>query len=377
MYNKSVAVIGTGFIGPVHVEALRRLGIDVKGVLGSSESKSIDAANALGLRKGYASLEELLSDQEIGAIHITSPNKYHFEQVKLGLEAGKHVMCEKPLTMNSGESAKLVKIASESDLITGVNYNIRYYPLNIESRERVKALSSVHEISGGYVQDWLLNQEDYNWRVLSDVSGPLRAIGDIGTHWLDLVCFITGKTIESVCADLYTIHPVRKRPVGEVKTFSSTAPKKLEDVKIDTEDGGNVLIRFSDGSKGNLRVSQVAAGRKNRISYEICGNNETLFWNGESPNTLWVGKRGQMNREMIKNPEIQSTCTNYHTDYPGGHAEGFPDSHKQCFRSFYDAVMGNEIHIPHPSFKDGHQEMLLCDAILKSTTNSSWVKIEK
>lgn len=377
MYSKSVVVIGTGFIGPVHVEALRRLGIDVKGVLGSSESRSIDAANAMGLRKGYSSLEELLSDDEVGAIHVTSPNKYHFEQVKLGLEGGKHVMCEKPLTMNSEESAVLVKIACDSDLISGVNYNIRYYPLNLESKQRAKGMSSIHEISGGYVQDWLLNKDDYNWRVLSGVSGPLRAIGDIGTHWLDLVCFITGKTIESVCADLYTIHPVRKRPVGEVKTFSSATQQELEDVAIDTEDGGNILIRFSDGSKGSLRVSQVAAGRKNRISYEICGNNETIYWDGETPNSLWIGKRGEMNGELIKNPAIQSDSANYFTDYPGGHAEGFPDSHKQCFKSFYDAVTGNEIQIPHPSLQDGHQEMLLCDAILKSAKSSAWIKVEE
>ncbi len=377
MYNKSVAVIGTGFIGPVHVEALRRLGISVKGMLGSSPEKSSLAAESMGLPVGYSSLEELLKDEEIGSVHITSPNKYHFEQVKKSLEAGKHVMCEKPLTMNSKESAQLVEIASDSGLISGVNYNIRYYPLNIEARVRAQKMESIHEIYGGYVQDWLLKKDDYNWRVMSDISGPLRAVGDIGTHWLDLVTFITGKTIESVCADLYIIHPVRKRPLGEVKTFSNETLSELEDVHIDTEDGGNILIRFSDGSRGNLRVSQVAAGRKNRISYEICGSEDTIAWDGESPNNLWIGKRDYMNQELIKNPAIQSFESNYVTNYPGGHAEGFPDSHKQCFRSFYDKINGKKTIVPHPSFSDGHKEMLLCDAILESSKASAWVKIKK
>lgn len=375
-YDKSVAVIGCGFIGPVHIEALRRLGITIKGVLGSSPEKSTKAAEALGLRVGYDSLDDLLKDDEIGAVHITSPNKFHFEQTKRCLESGKHVMCEKPLTMNSSESARLVEIASDSGLITGVNYNIRYYPLNIESRIRAGNMGAIHEIYGAYVQDWLLEKSDYNWRVLSDVSGPLRAIGDIGTHWLDLICFITGKTIDSVCADLYTIHPVRERPVGEVETFSNKKASNLEEVQIDTEDGGNVLIRFSDGSRGSLRVSQVAAGRKNRISYEICGAEETIAWNGESPNSLWIGKRDEMNSTLIKNPALQSEEANYFTSYPGGHAEGFPDSHKQCFKAFYDAILGNNPPVPHPSFKDGHKEMLLCDAILKSARESRWIKIK-
>ena len=377
MYNRSVAVIGTGFIGPVHVEALRRLGIKVKGILGSSSGKSRTAAEAMGLSIGYSSLDELLQDDEISSVHITSPNKYHFEQVRQSLKAGKHVMCEKPLTMSSKESGELVEIASASGLISGVNYNIRYYPLNIEARMRARKMESIHEVYGGYAQDWLLKKDDYNWRVLSGLGGPLRAVGDIGTHWLDLITFITGKTIESVCADLYTIHPVRQRPVGEVKTFSNEALAELEDVQIDTEDGGNILLRFTDGSRGNLRVSQVAAGRKNRISYEICGSEDTIAWDGESPNNLWIGKRDAINQELIKNPVLQSVESNYVTSYPGGHAEGFPDSHKQCFRSFYDAINDKKPIVSHPSFVEGHKEMLLCDAILESSRASAWIKIKK
>lgn len=378
MYKSCVAVVGAGFIGPVHVEALRRLGIRVKGVLGSSENKSRAAAEAMGLEIGYSDFKTLLADTEIDAVHITSPNKFHFEQVKAVLTVGKHVMCEKPITIDSGESAELVRLAEESGLVCGVNYNIRYYPLNIESKTRAGDMGRIHEINGGYAQDWLLNKEDYNWRVLSEISGPLRAIGDIGTHWLDLITYITGKKIKSVCADLYNIHPVRKRPVGEVKTFSAgNSDIELEEVSIDTEDGGNVLLRFEDGSRGSLNVSQVSAGRKNRIHYEISGAEETLVWDGEIPNKLWIGRRGKMNLELIKNPAIQSEAANYVSDYPGGHAEGFSDSHKQCFKAFYDAVEGRDSLVSHPSFSEGHQEMLLCDAILESSRNNCWVDVKK
>lgn len=375
MYEKSVAVVGTGFIGPVHIEALRRLGIRVKGILGSSPGKTQAAAQALGVSVSYDSMDRLLADPDIGSVHITSPNTYHFQQVKQCLQAGRHVMCEKPFTSGLSESAELIRIAAGSGLTTGVNYSLRYYPLNIEARSRAEAMEPIHEISGGYVQDWLLRGDDYNWRVLSDIGGPLRAVGDIGTHWLDLVSFITGKRVRSVCADLYTVHPFRRRPLGEVQTFSGAAAGESEDVKIDTEDGGHVLLRFSDGTRGALRVSQVAAGRKNRLYYEICGASETLAWDGEIPNRLWVGRRGRMNQELIKNPEIQSSEANSATDCPGGHAEGFPDTHKQCFRSFYDSLGGRSPLIPHPSFEDGHREMQLCEAILKSTRAGAWVDI--
>ncbi len=372
----SVAVIGAGFIGPVHVEALRRLGIKVRGVLGSRPEKSRAAAKAMGIPVAYDSLDQLLADEKINAVHVTSPNKYHFEQVSAALKAGKHVMCEKPLTMDSRESAALVDLAEGSGLISGVNYNIRYYPLNLEARFQVQSGADIHDVSGGYVQDWLLYKEDYNWRVRSDISGPLRAVSDIGTHWLDLVTFITGKTISSVLADLYTVHPVRRRPTGEVETFSYASAGELEDVAVDTEDGGNILLRFSDGSRGSFRVSQVAAGRKNRIFYELNGADVTLAWNGETPNRLWVGHRGRMNEELIKNPAIQSDQANFATDYPGGHAEGFPDSHKMCFRAFYDAIEGKKPLVSHPSFADGHKEMLLCDAILESSRTGAWTDIQ-
>ncbi|MCB0113288.1 MAG: Gfo/Idh/MocA family oxidoreductase, partial [Caldilineaceae bacterium] len=182
MHTHSVAIIGTGFMGPAHTEALRRLGITVAGILGSSAQKSRSAAAALGIPRAYADLDALLADDEIDAVHITSPNRYHFEQASRVLAAGKHVHCEKPLAMTAAESAQLVALARDSGVAAGVNYNMRFYPLNVEVRERIGRgdLGDVLSVQGSYVQDWLLYDTDYNWRVLGEEGGKLRAVADIG-----------------------------------------------------------------------------------------------------------------------------------------------------------------------------------------------------
>ncbi|MBI5811681.1 MAG: Gfo/Idh/MocA family oxidoreductase, partial [Meiothermus silvanus] len=219
-----VGVVGTGFIGPVHVEALRRVGVKVKGVLGASPEKSRQAAHNIGLERGYSSYAEMLSDPEVAVVHLTSPNRFHREQVLQALEAGKHVVCEKPLGMNTQETKELVAAAQQyPELVTAVNYNLRFYPLCLQAREMVRRgeIGEVFHVKGSYVQDWLLYPTDFNWRVLAEDGGELRAIGDIGTHWLDLVTFITGLEVEEVMADLYTVHPIRQRPpAGSVETFS-------------------------------------------------------------------------------------------------------------------------------------------------------------
>lgn len=219
------AVVGTGFIGPVHVEALKRAGVNVVGILGSSPEKSRAAATRLGLARGYESFAQVLEDPEIQCVHLTTPNKFHFEQASKALAADRHVMCEKPLAMNSEESAKLVELAAQGrrrNLAAGVNYNIRYYPLCREASERARngTLGEVYHVTGSYAQDWLFHDTDFNWRVLAEDGGELRAVADIGTHWLDLIHAITGLEIEAVCADLKTVFPIRQSPKGSVETFS-------------------------------------------------------------------------------------------------------------------------------------------------------------
>lgn len=381
-----VGVVGTGFIGPVHVEALRRIGVEVKGVLGSSPEKSRQAAQNIGLERGYSSYAELLSDPEIAVVHLTSPNRFHRDQVLGALAAGKHVVCEKPLGMNTEETRELVAAAKQHPkLITAVNYNIRFYPLCLQAREMVQKgeIGEVFHVKGSYVQDWLLYPTDFNWRVLAEDGGELRAIGDIGTHWLDLVTFITGLEVEEVMADLYTVHPVRQRPpAGSLETFSGKkgGRKKAatQPIKITTEDYASVLLRFAGGKHGVLTVSQVTAGRKNRIEWEIAGSERALAWNGERPNELWIGERSAPNRTLIRDPSLLEGEAARYASYPGGHNEGFPDTFKQLYRAVYaDIKAGKPSKNPlYATFEDGHKELALCEAILESSKKGKWVKVK-
>ena len=375
------AVIGTGFIGPVHVEGLRRAGVEVVGVLGSDHAKSKAAAQRLRITRAYASIDELLVDLDVDCVHITSPNQAHFEQTKLCLKAGKHVLCEKPLAMNSTESRELVELASKCGRAAGVNYNIRYYPLCIEAAERRKSgqLGTIHHVAGSYVQDWLLLQTDFNWRVLSSESGPLRAIADIGTHWLDLIQAITGLQIESVCSDLKTVYANRLRPVGTTETFSSKTAgiRPSEPVAIDTEDYGAVMLRFAGGASGVMWVSQVTAGKKNSLRWEIAATEQAMNWDSESPNHLWIGRREKANELLTRDPALMSSRAAQFANYPGGHNEGFPDTFKQLFIDFYGAIESGtyQSEPTYPTFADGHREILLCEAIFRSAQERRWVDI--
>jgi len=381
MHDIGVAVVGAGLIGPVHVEALRRLGVRITGICGVDEAESSAAAESLGLPKGYASFDQVLADDAVQSVHLAVPNVLHYSMAKRVLESGRHVMCEKPLAMTSQETAELVELAAGSGKAAGVCYNIRFYPVNLEARERVARgdVGEVHAVYGSYTQDWLLYDTDYNWRVLAEQGGELRAVADIGTHWIDLVRTITGLEIEAVLADLSTVHKVRKRPKGEVQTFAGKlgAEAETEPVKITTEDFGTVLLRFASGAKGSLTVSQVTPGRKNCLRYEIAGSECTLAWNSESPNELWIGRRDRPNESLLRDPALVSETPRRFINYPGGHNEGFPDAFKQCFRAFYEWIAaGDATATPlFPTFADGHHEVVLCEAVLKSHREQTWVNL--
>ena len=382
LHEISAAIVGTGFIGPVHVEALRRLGIRVAGILGSSAEKSQAAAKNLGLPRGYASLSELLADPAVDVVHITSPNRYHREQVLACFAAGKHVICEKPLAMSSRETKELVAAArAHPHLIAAVNYNVRFYPLCLQARAMIRQgeIGDVLHVTGSYLQDWLLYPTDYNWRVDAGEGGSLRAVGDIGTHWLDLVGFITGLQVESLLADLWTAHPVRKKPVNAgSETFTGkidAGARKTEDVPIQTEDYGSILLKFGGGRRGALTVSQMAAGRKNCIRFEISGTKKSLAWNSESPQELWIGDREAPNAVLVTDPSLLYAEVRPFANYPGGHQEGFPDTFKQLYRAIYHDIQNGKPS-PEPlyaTFADGHREVALCEAILESQKKAAWI----
>ena len=372
-----VAVAGAGFIGPVHVEALKRLGVHVTGVLGKGPAKSDQAARRLGLPRGYASYDEVLADNAVEAVHLALPNVLHYKYSRRALLANKHVMCEKPLALDASEAHTLVAQAKEAGLHAGVCYNIRFYPLNLDVRERLKKMGRIFSVVGRYVQDWLLYDTDYNWRVLASEGGTLRAVADIGTHWMDLIVSVTGLAVEAVFADLRTVHKVRNRPVGEVKTFTGSGDVAREPVNVETDDTGCILFRFKGGAQGMLWVSQVTAGRKNMLQYEISASKGALAWNSERPNELWLGHRDKPSEVFLRDPALLSDLARGYTNYPGGHNEGFPDAFKGCFRAFYSAIASNAPldDVLYPTFAQGAHEIVLCDAILQSHREERWVSL--
>ena len=366
-------------MGVVHVEALRRLGVEVVGVVGSTPER---AREKPGLPEPYPSFEAMLADERVDVVHLTTPNHLHFDQARAALEAGKHVVCEKPLALDSGESGALVKLAEESGLVHCTNYNMRFYPLCWEARARVARgdLGTVWNAHGCYVQDWLLYGTDWNWRLDPLLGGTLRAVADIGTHWLDLTSFVTGRRVASLFADLATVHPVRRVPTGPVETFSDGGDD-VERVEraVETEDLAHVLIRYDDGTRGSLVISQVSAGRKNRIFFEVDGSGGSLAWNAERHEELWLGHRDAPNEILLRDPSLMDETARGCTDVPGGHAEGYSDTFKMLYRAVYRAVAAGVMPAEpdFPTFADGHEQILNCEAIVASARDGRWVEVAR
>ena len=373
------AVIGGGFIGTVHVEALRRLGVHVHGILASSPERSAERARQLGVARGYGSLEELLGDERVEIVHVTSPNHLHHPQVRLILESGRHVVCEKPLAMTAEESGDLVGRAASSGKVNAVNFNIRFYPLNQHAHELVATgeLGEVRLVTGRYFQDWLLLDTDWNWRLEPNRGGALRAVGDIGSHWLDLLAFITGQRITSVMADLATFIPTRRQPAGPVETFSTERATETLDREIGTEDVATILLRFENGARGSVAISQLSPGRKNSLQYEVDGSAAATFWDSEQPDQMWIGHRERANEILIRNPALMGPAGQAAAALPGGHVEGFADTFRALFRAIYaDVGAGAPSERPsYPTFADGHDEMLVNDAVAASARDGRWTDV--
>lgn len=379
MSDLGAAVIGTGFIGTVHLGALRRLGVPVRGVLGSSPARSAQAAGALGLPCGYAALDDLLADPGVRVVHVTSPNALHFPQVMAILAAGRHVICEKPLAMTAAQSAQMVAAAQASGLIAAVCYNIRFYPLNQHARGMVAAgeLGDIRLIRGHYLQDWLARDTDWNWRLLPDQGGALRAVGDIGTHWADLTRFITGLKPVQVMADLATFIPERQRPAGRVETFAA-ASGSTEPVAITTDDAATILLRYEGGARGALTVSQVSPGRKNALGWDIAGARASAAWDSEMPDHLWIGHRGQPNQILQRDPSAMNAPGAAAARLPGGHVEGFADTFHALFAQVYGDIAAGRRGPASTwaTFADGHAEMQFCDAVAASARTGQWTDLE-
>ena len=375
------AVIGTGFIGTVHVEQLRRIGVQVAGVLGSSPERGAARASALGVAKAYPSLDAILDDPTIDVVHVTSPNNLHVPQARAILAAGKHVVCEKPLAMTADESVGLVEEAASSGLVNAVNFNIRFYPLHQHVRELIAdgGLGDVRFMTGHYFQDWLFLNTDWNWRLEPDKGGSLRAVGDIGSHWIDLIQYLSGRRIVSVMADLATFVDLREEPNAPVATYSTERSNDTVARPMATEDVASILFRFENGARGAVSVSQISAGRKNSLQWEIDGSNGAAAWDSETPDHLWLGHRDRPNEILLRNPALMGAAGRVASTLPGGHVEGFGDTFGALFRAIYaDVVAGRPAERPpYATFADGHDEMLVNDAIAASAAEGRWTDVER
>ena len=364
-------------MGRTHVEALRRLGfVDVAAVAGIdlAEAERFAAANAI---ECAATVDDILADKSIDGVHVCTPNALHCPIAMQALKAGKHVLSEKPLALSAAEAKKMLELAEKKGLCHATNHNLRYYPMTQQIRRMIENgdLGEILVVQGTYSQDWLLYDTDFNWRILRKDNGPLRVMGDIGSHWMDMIQHVTGLPITALCAELEIIHKTRKQPLVAIETFAGKTlkPADYKEIKIDTEDYGAVLLHLGERARGAFTVSQAAAGCKNRFEFMICGTKASVSWNQEQPNHIWVGYRNEPNRILQKDPSLLDPRAAAYADYPGGHAEGYPDAHKQLFKRFWSRVADPSLPAEYPTFADGLRGMQLLERVIESDKKRGWV----
>jgi len=373
------AIFGTGFMGRVHLEAVRRLEfVEVAAIAGRNEEAARRLGAGFSIFKITTDYRDILRDPAIDAVHICTPNAQHFPMAKDALQAGKHVICEKPLATSVQDGRELVALAAQQGVRDCVCHNLRFYPMVQQMRALREAgdLGEILMVQGTYFQDWLLYETDWNWRVDASAGGPSRSMADIGSHWFDLAEHVTGLRVSSLCADLQTFHRTRKRPKHSVETFANKllGPEDYIETAVDTEDFGAVIFHMGARTRGSVTASQVSAGRKNRFNIEIYGTRSSVAWNQERPDELWVGHRDTGNEILIKDPSLLKPQARSYADLPGGHSEGYDDTFKQLFRRFY-ASIGTGDTPEYPQFVDGLRQLTILNAVLQSQGARAWVDV--
>ncbi len=381
MRKIKTAIIGTGFMGKVHAEQVRRLGnVEIAAVASLTDQLAKDFGDAIGVARTTGDYKTILADPSIEAVHVVTPNALHYPISKAALDAGKSVLCEKPFTVNVQEARELVALAAKTGKANCLEHNLRYYPVVQQIRRMIEAgdLGEVLIVQGVYYQDWLLYDTDWNWRIDAKDNGALRAMGDIGSHWMDMIQHLTGLKITAVCADLMTFHTTRKKPKGAVETFAGKTlrPQDYTEVPIDTDDFGAVLLHLGDRARGAFSVSQMSAGCKNKFTIEIYGTKCGVAWNQERPDELWIGQRNTPNQFILKDPSLLYPKAAAYADLPGGHSEGYDDCHKQVFKRFYAKVADPSAPVEYPTFEDGLHGMILLEKVLESSKKHAWVDVD-
>jgi len=378
-------IVGMGFIGVCHLDAIKRIGFaEISAVADMDFELAKRKADEFGVSKCYETVDALVADPEIDIVHNCTPNFMHFEINEKIIKAGKHILSEKPLALNSDESHKMLMLLEQNpEIVHAVNFNYRMNPLVQDMKNRIAAgeIGKPMLVHGSYLQDWLLYDTDYNWRLEPEVGGPSRCIADIGSHWMDLAQVVTGSKITEVCADLATTIPVRKKPKGRVETFAVNTNTEYEEKEIKTEDFGAVLVKFENGLHGEFLVSQISAGRKCHLNIEIDGSKASYYWNQETADHMWMGNREGYNCEIFRNPNLMTKESRPYTYLAAGHPEGWNDAMRNNIYAIYKFIAdGKRIgkdNADFASFYDGHYIMKLTEAILQSSAERRWVKVAK
>ncbi|MDR1059673.1 MAG: Gfo/Idh/MocA family oxidoreductase [Clostridiales bacterium] len=371
-------IVGAGFVGQIHAETLRRLGnVSVVAIADVAGAKA--AAERMKIPSYYADYREMIDSAKLDVVHICTPNRSHCEIAMYALGHGANILCEKPMTTSIRDAEALVEQVEKSGLVAALNFHNRFYPMTHHMRNVIRdgELGGVFSVTGSYTQDWLLEKTDYSWRLLSEESGKTRAVADIGSHWMDLAEYVSGQTITEVLADFSIIHPVRKKPLRHTSAYSTEkfSDDGYEDMRVDTEDNANILIRFGNGAKGSVFVSQVIAGKSVAISLLVGGYKKSAEWNSENCNKLVIGRKDSFCELLEKGPTTVHPDTLPLVAYPLGHLEGFPDAFKQCFRQVYASIGDAAAPRDYATVKDGLHEVVLCERIFESNQRQQWVRV--
>jgi predicted dehydrogenase len=372
------AIAGTGFIGAIHARSARLAGARLVGVSASSPARAEQAARALGAERAFASSEALVVADDVDVVHICTPNHLHLPLAEAALAAGKHVICEKPLALDTAGAMRLVSAAAGTRRQAAVPFVYRYYPTVREARERVRAgdAGPLRLVHGTYLQDWLLDAGDDNWRVEADLGGASRAFADIGSHWCDLAEFVSGQRITRLCARTLTAVPERRR--ADQMAFAGggggDAADDGEVRAVNTEDAVVVQFETDGGALGSAVISQVSAGRKNRLWLEVDGARESLVFDQESPESLWCGRRDGATL-VHRDPQHLSAPAARLATLPAGHPQGYADCFDLFVADVYAAIRGEELADGVPVFEDGLRAARITEAVLDSAREERWVDV--
>jgi predicted dehydrogenase len=369
-----MGIVGAGFVGPHHVDAVRRLGfVDIVAVAGSTEESGRQKAAALGAARGYGSYQALIDDPDVQVVHNATPNNLHYPVTAAALARGKHVVSDKPLALTAAEARSLVEQARRAGVVTAVTFNYRGNPLVQQARHAVSRgdLGALHFLHGQYLQDWLIKDTDYSWRLDPARGGASSALGDIGSHWCDLVEHVSGLRITHVLGDISTVVSRRKKPRTAREAFQTgSGQDPVDELDIAVEDLASVLLRFDTGARGTFSVGQVCAGHKNDLVLELCGSRASMRWRQEHQNELWFGHRDRANEILQKDPSLMDADVRGYARLPGGHQEAWADAFFNVIRDVYTCIAsGGTDHsrqATFATFEDGHRAHCVVEAILDS-----------